>query len=133
VFTYPDVMFKRALDVSVGWDTGNPGVKGRVFRSLDGGNEVPLLGPDLASGTHIEKILLSQTLTFVLRKAIDRQELARSTVTTKKNALAEYMTDPNLGFIFHLKVVPTRRHSRDFVRDDTTGPASHRDSPPRQW
>jgi hypothetical protein len=37
VFTLPDVIFKRALDVSVGWDTGAPAVKGRVFRSLNGG------------------------------------------------------------------------------------------------
>jgi hypothetical protein len=26
-----------SLDVSVGWDTGAPAVKGRVFRSLNGG------------------------------------------------------------------------------------------------
>src|SRR4051812_9255738 len=99
VFTYPDVYFNRALDVNVGWDTGEPTVKGRVFRSLNGGPEAGLLGPDLPSGTRGEKILLGQTLTFVLRRPDNGQELARATVTTKKNALAEHMTDPDLGFI----------------------------------
>src|SRR4051794_17564309 len=87
VFTLPDVLFNRTLDVSVGWDTGAPAVKGRVFRSLNNGAEVRLPGPDLASGTRVEKILLGQTLTFVLRGVANGQELARSTVRPRRTRL----------------------------------------------
>ena len=55
VFTLPDVPFNRAADVSVDWDTGQPTVNGRVFRSLNGGAEVRLPGPDLSSGTRTEQ------------------------------------------------------------------------------
>jgi hypothetical protein len=106
MFRLTDVRFNRALDINVGWDTGQPAVKGRVFRSLNGGAEVRLPGPDLTSGTRTEKILLGQTLRFVLRNAAGGQEIANYTVTTKKDPLAEYMTDPDLGFIFRLNVQP---------------------------
>jgi hypothetical protein len=104
VFTYPDVVFHRQLDVSISWNTGDPKVTGRVFRSLNGGAETPLAGAARVSGTAAEKISLDQVLTFVLRKAKGGQELSRTTVTTQKNALAAHMTDPDLGFIFSLKL-----------------------------
>jgi hypothetical protein len=107
VFTYQDIKFSGARDVTVSWDTGAPAVKGRVFRKLNGGAEVRLPGPDSSSGQRLEPIQLDQTLTFVLRKAADGQEIGLSTVTTKKSVLAEYLTDPNLDFISRLQVVPT--------------------------
>lgn len=106
IFTYPDVIFHHQLDVSIGWDTGDPAVKGRVFRSLNSGPEVRLAGAALSNGTTTDKIALDQVLTVVLRRATNSQELARTTVTTQKNALAAYMTDPDLGFIFSLNVKP---------------------------
>lgn len=106
VFSYPDVVLHHQLDVSVGWDTGAPTVKGRVLRSINGAAEAPLAGAPRASGTVVEKISLDQVLTFILRRATGGQELARTTVTTKKDALATYMTDPDLNFIFSLKVNP---------------------------
>ena len=106
IFTYPDVKFHRQVGFSVDWDTGDPAVKGRVFRSLNGSAEAAISGVPAGKGTANEKISLDQVLTFILRKATNSQELARTTVTTQKNALAAYMTDPDRDFIFSLKVNP---------------------------
>ena len=106
IFTYPDVKFHNQLDFTVGWGTGDPAIKGRVYRSLNGSAEVALASAPVSNGTAVEKISLDQVLTYILRRATNGQELARCSVTTQKNALAAYMTDPDHDFIFSLKVNP---------------------------
>lgn len=106
IFSYPDVVLHHLRDVSVSWDTGDPAVKGRIFHSANGAPEAPLPGPPLRAGTLTDKIALDQVLTLVLRKATNGEEMARTKVTTRKDALATYMTDPDLDFIFSLKVNP---------------------------
>ena len=50
------------------------------------------------------KIALDEILTFVLRRALNGQELARTTVTTEKDAFAAHMTDPDRDFISAVKI-----------------------------
>lgn len=106
IFTYPDVRLSRQRDVSVGWDTGDKAVKGRVYRSVGGAAEVAVPGAPSTAGSTTEKIALGQVVDYVLRRAADNYEFGRTTVTTKKDALAEYLTDPDRGFIFNLNVDP---------------------------
>lgn len=106
IFNYADVVLHRPIDVNVNWDTGDPAVKGRVFRSVDGTTEKALTGAALRQGNTTDKISLNEVLTLVLRNEANHQELARTSVTTGKDALATYMTDPNLLFIYALQVNP---------------------------
>ncbi len=106
IFKYSDVVLHHLVDFSVGWDTGDPAVKARVFRSVNGSAEPPSPGAPVVSGTVTQKIALDDVQTFVLRRSTNAQELARITVRTEKNALAQAMTDPDLGFIHTLKVDP---------------------------
>ncbi len=105
VFSYPDIVLHHQHDVSVGWDTGDAAVKAHVFRSLNHGKESVLPGAAARNGSSaVQKIDIDQTLTFILRRSSDGQELARTDVTTQKDALATAMTDPDYGFIQALKI-----------------------------
>ncbi|HSP38871.1 MAG TPA: hypothetical protein VLR26_14090, partial [Frankiaceae bacterium] len=108
IFKYSDVVLHHQLDVHVGWDTGDPAVKAWVWRSVDGGAEKRLPGAAAPTGSvdPDPQIALDQVLTFVLRRSTNMQEIGRTTVVTEKNALATAMTDPDLDFIFALKVDP---------------------------
>jgi len=107
IFTYPDVKLRRQLPVTVIWDTGNPAVKGRILRSLNGGEEKPLAGaPQQVRGRAPDKISLGQVLTFILQNAANGQEIGRAKVTTEMDALAAHLTDPDRDFINKVSVDP---------------------------
>ena len=104
IFKYSDVVLHHLVDFTVEWDTGDPAVKARLSRSLNGGAEAVLPGAPVRVGVMTQHIGLDQVPTFVLRRASNAAEIGRVTVTTQKNALAQAMTDPDLGFIYGLKV-----------------------------
>lgn len=106
IFKYSDVVLHHLVDFTVEWDTGDPAVKARLSRSLNGGAEAVLPGAPVRVGVMTQQIGLDQVLTFILRRASNAAEIGRVTVTTQKNALAQAMTDPDLGFIYGLKVQP---------------------------
>lgn len=103
VFTWPDIAQQRMLDVDVGWDTGDKR-PGRVTIAVDGKVRPPVPAAGAASGTTRFQIGLGQTATAELTSVDGKTSFGLTTITTQKDPLAAYMTDPDRTFIQKLNV-----------------------------
>lgn len=96
----------------IDWDAG-VNLRGRVFRSVNGGPEEIFEGTAARTGSKVSPVLYGQTLEFRLRKSTDDSLLASVTVTTDKTTgLPRAVLDVNKDVIakgqaiFNLKVSP---------------------------
>jgi hypothetical protein len=103
-FSWPDITLKRTRDVTVKWATGENRA-GRVTVST-GGQPVTL--PPAAgslSGEAKFPIELGRSATVEFRSVDGSTTYQTVTVTTKKDAQAQYITDPDRSFIRSLNVL----------------------------
>jgi hypothetical protein len=103
VFTWPDITEGRRLDVDVGWATGD-NRPGRVTIAIDGVARPPVPAAGAPSGTTRFQIGSGQSATAELTSLDGRTSYGLTTITTAKDALASYMTDPDRTFIQKLNV-----------------------------
>ena len=100
-FSWPDITQKRSRPVTVKWATGENRA-GRVTVSTGGPPQVVGPAAGSLSGEATFEIWLDQTATVELRSVDGATLFGTAVVTTKKDAFAEHMTDPNRKFIQNL-------------------------------
>ena len=100
-FSWPDITQKRSRPVTVKWATGENRA-GRVTVSTGGPPQVVGPAAGSLSGEATFEIRLDQTATVELRSIDGATLFGTAIVTTKKDAFAEHLTDPNRKFIQNL-------------------------------